>query len=81
MRVGYVRRRLLPLRANTLACALEHVGEEVVEPIDRRRHRVEPLGWQQLSPRALVRDARLEAGEQPSVDVVFAHHTHVGICA
>ena len=70
---------LVPLCADSGAGALENLVEEVAEALGRPALGVQPHGRQQLPSRALVLAARLEPGEQPSIDVVAAHTFDVGI--
>ena len=65
--------RRATLRANVLACPLEHLDEQLSQMLRGLPLRVEPLGRKELASSALVLATRLEPGEEPSVDVVDAH--------
>ena len=56
-----------------LSCAPENVLEELSERPRVVDVSVDPDRREQLAPDALVLTARLEPGEEPSVDVVDTH--------
>jgi len=68
------------LGADVLSRSLDQRAEHLAEVLCGRSIRVQPLGREQLPPRALVLLAGLEERHQPPVNVVVAHDVRIGRC-